>query len=54
MRLATPLAIINNSLNDLQRINDLNYLLPKVTFNEYWDDECTLNPTDSHYKVFDN
>ena len=31
-----------------------NYQSPKVTFNEYWDEECILHPTNSHCKIFDN
>ncbi|MDC3119327.1 hypothetical protein OA503_06690 [Prochlorococcus sp. AH-716-K03] len=54
MKLTTPFAILNNSLNDIQRMHDFNYQLPKVTSNEYWDEECILHPTNSHCKVFDN
>ena len=53
MKLTTPLTILNNSLNDVWRMHDFNYQLPKDTFNEYWDEECILHPTNSHCKIYD-
>ena len=35
-------------------MHDFNFQLPKETFNEYWDEECILHPTNSHYKNFDD
>ena len=54
MKLTTPFTILNNSLNDVWRMHDFNYQLPKDTFNEYWDEECILHPTNSHCKIFDD
>ena len=53
MKLKTPLTILNNSLNDVWRMHDFNYQLPKDTFSEYWDEECILHPTNPHCKIFD-
>ena len=54
MKLSTPFTILNNSLNDAWTMHAFNYLLPKDTFNEYWDQECILHPINSYCKIFDN
>ena len=54
MKLTTPLTIHNNLLNDVWRMHDFNYQLSKDNFNEYWDEECILHITNSHFKIFDD
>ena len=53
MKLTTPFTIINYALNDVWKMHDFNYQLPKDTFNEYWDEECILHPTNSHCKIYE-
>ena len=53
MKLTTPFTILNNSLNDVWKMHDFNYQLPKDPTKEYWDEECILHPTNSHCKIFD-
>ena len=54
MKLTTPFTIINYALNDVWKMHDFNYQLPKDTFNEYWNEECILHPTNSHCKIYDD
>jgi len=44
MKLKTPFIILKNFLNEVWKTHDFNYQLPQDTFNEYWDEECTLAP----------
>ena len=53
MKLTIPFTIINNSLNDVWKMHDFNYQLPKDPTKEYWYEECILHPTNSHCKIFD-
>ena len=52
MKPTFPFTILKASLNDLLSMNDFNYQLPKNDINEFWDDECILHPTNSHFKIF--
>ena len=54
MRLTTPLTALRNATSDVWRMHDFNYKLPKENFNEYWDEECILHPTNSHCKIYDD
>ena len=54
MKLTSPIEILNGSLNDLWRIHDFNYQLHKDSFNEYWNEECILHPTNSRCKIYDD
>ena len=54
MKHTTPLKIRNNSLNDIWKMHDFNYQLPKDTSNAYWDEVCILPPTNSHCQIFDD
>ena len=48
------LLILNNYLNDVWKMHDFNYQLPKETFNEYWDEECILHPINSNCTILMN
>ena len=52
MKLKTPFTILNNSLNDVWRMQNFNYQSPKDPTKEYWDEECIFHPTNSHCKIF--
>ena len=53
MKLTTPFTILNNSLNDVWKMDDFNYQLPKDPTKEYWDEEYILDPINSHCKIID-
>ncbi len=53
MKLYSSCKIIKASINEIWRMHDFNYQLPKENFNEYWDEECILHPTNSHCKIYD-
>ena len=48
------LLILNNYLDDVWKMHDFNYQLPKETFNEYWDEECILHPINSNCTILMN
>jgi len=53
MKLTSTFIIFNSIQNDVSRINDSHYELLINNFNEYWDEECILHPTNSHCKLCD-
>ena len=52
MKLSSPFKILNPIFNDVWKMHDFNYQLPKDNFVEYWDEECMLHPTNSHCKIY--
>ena len=54
MKMTTPFTILNNSINELWRMNDFKYQVPKATLSKYWDEEYILHPTNSQCKIFDD
>ena len=53
MKLTAPFKILNSAFNDIRKMHDFNYELPKDRFDEYWDEECIVHPTNSHCKIYD-
>ena len=48
MKLTIPFTILNNSLNDVWKMHDFNYVIPEGIPNKCWDEECVLHPTNSY------
>ena len=52
MKFTTPFAALRNATADMWRMHDFNYQLPQKDLKEYWDQECTAHPANSHCKLY--
>ena len=53
MKLKTLFSVIKNALSDIQVMHDLNQIIPPVTRDEFWRNECDLHPTNSTCKAYE-
>ena len=52
MKLTTPFTALRNATSDMWRMHDFNYQLPKKELKNYWSQECTAHPANSHCKLY--
>ena len=52
MKFTTPFTALRNATADMWRMHDFNYQLPQKDLKEYWDQECTAHPANSHCKLY--
>ena len=45
LKLIAPFLVIKNALNDIRFMHDFNYQIPNETTEEFWEEECEINPT---------
>ena len=45
MKLKAPFSDIKNALNDIRFMHDFNYQIPAETTEEFWEENCEINPT---------
>ena len=45
MKLKAPFSVVKNALNDIRFMHDFNYQIPAETTEEFWEEECEINPT---------
>ena len=51
MKLKTLFSVIKDALSDIQVMHDFNYEIPTETREEFWGNECDLDPTNSTCKT---
>ena len=52
MKLTAPFTALRNATSDMWRMHDFNYQLPKKELKNYWNQECTAHPANSHCKLY--
>ena len=52
MKLTALFTALRNATSDMWRMHDFNYQLSKKELKNYWNQECTAHPGNSHCKLY--
>ena len=54
MKIVTPFTVLRQVVSDMHRMHDFSYKVPGESRKDYWDKECSLHPTSSNCKLYDD